>query len=81
MHDISAQKCHQTDNGWSVQPCLVRPRGSREDTELKELRRREAAAAASEMESRSLLGLDRFGVAHGCAHNKRGGLMGAPVRK
>ena len=53
------------------------PRGH----ELKELRRREAAAAASEMESRSLLGLDRFGVAHGCAHNKRGGLMGAPVRK
>ncbi len=64
-----------------MQPCLMRPRNSRDDLELKELRRKEAAAAASEMESRSLLGLDRFGVAHGCAQNKKGGLLGSAVRK
>ena len=64
-----------------MQPCLTRPRTSRDDSELKELRRKEAAAAASEMESRSLLGLDRFGVAHGCAQNKRGGFLGNAVRK
>ena len=59
-----------------MQPCLVRPRNSRDDLELKELRRKEAAAAASEMESRSLLGLDRFGVSHGCAQNKKGRALG-----
>ena len=64
---------------WLLQPCLLKPRSSRDDTELKELRRREAAAAASEMESRSLLGLDRFGVAHGCGQNKKGGLLGNGV--
>ena len=51
----------------AAQPCLARQRNSREDPEQKEARRREAAAAMSKMEFRSLEGLDLFGATHGCA--------------
>lgn len=50
---------------WLLQPCLVKAR--KEDAEQRELRRKEAAAAMSKMEFRSLEGLDLFSVAHGCS--------------
>lgn len=43
----------------------------KEDVEQKEARRKEAAAAMSKMEFRSLEGLDLFGVVTGCS-NKGG---------
>lgn len=55
----------------------MRQRNPREDPEQKELRRKEAAAAMSKMEFRSLEGLDLFGVSHGCS--VRGPAKGAPL--
>lgn len=40
----------------------------KEDLEQKEMRRKEAAAAMSKMEFRSLEGLDLFGVVTGCSN-------------
>jgi hypothetical protein len=45
----------------------MRPR-HKEDPEQREQRRREAAAAMSKMEFRSLEGLDLFSVVHGCSN-------------
>lgn len=61
----------------ALQPCLARQRNSREDPEQKELRRKEAAAAMSKMEFRSLEGLDLFGVSHGCS--AKGPAKGTPL--
>lgn len=67
-----------------AQPCL-RGRTTREDAELKELRRREAAAAATKMEFRSLEGLDLFGVSHGCTlkgqSSAKGSLLGGGLHR
>jgi hypothetical protein len=60
-----------------MQPCLVRAR--KEDAEQREQRRKEAAAAMSKMEFRSLEGLDLFSVAHGCS--KTGATKGGQLQR
>lgn len=63
---------------WRAQPCLVRSR-HKEDLEQKEMRRKEAAAAMSKMEFRSLEGLDLFGVVTGCSN--KGTAKGTPIHR
>ncbi|BDA41908.1 probable serine/threonine-protein kinase WNK2 at N-terminal half [Coccomyxa sp. Obi] len=60
------------------QPCLVRAR-HKEDLEQKEMRRKEAAAAMSKMEFRSLEGLDLFGVVTGCSNKSTA--KGTPLHR